>query len=84
MFDDVPYEHCACLVEALRDAGVAATLYIGKKKFGKQLDWGVRQGFSHVVIIGGSEYADGVAKVKNLVSREEQTIKTDELVAYFA
>ena len=84
VFDDVPYEHCACLAEALRDAGVAATLYIGKKKFGKQLDWGVRQGFSHVVIIGGSEYAEGVAKVKNLVSREEQTIKTDELVAFFA
>ena len=84
VFDDVPYEHCACLVESLRDAGVAATLYIGKKKFGKQLDWGVRQGFSHVVIIGGSEYEAGEAKVKNLVSREEQTVKTDELVALFS
>jgi len=68
----------------LRDAGVASTLYIGKKKFGKQLDWGVRQGFSHVVIIGGSEYAAAQAKVKNLVTREEQSVKIDDLVAFFA
>ena len=84
VFDDVPYEHTACLVESLRDAGIASTLYIGKKKFGKQLDWGVKQGFSHVVIIGGSEYEAGEAKVKNLISREEQTVKMDDLIAFFA
>ena len=44
----------------------------------------MRQGFSHVVIIGGSEYVAGEAKVKNLVTREEQSVKIDELVAFFA
>jgi histidyl-tRNA synthetase len=37
-----------------------------------------------VVIIGGSEYEAGEAKVKNLISREEQSVKTDELIAFFA
>ena len=41
-FDDVPYEAYTALVDTLRDAGITASLYLGTKKFGKQIDYAVR------------------------------------------
>jgi histidyl-tRNA synthetase len=83
-FDDVPYEHYTALVDALRTAGVRASLYLGSKKFGKQIDYAVKGNYSHVVIAGGNELAEGVVKVKNLATREESTVALDALGAFFA
>lgn len=82
-FDDVPYEHYTALVDALRRAGVRASLYLGAKKFGKQLDYAVRGHYSHAVIAGGDEFAAGTVKVKDLVAREETTVALSDLAAFF-
>ena len=82
-FDDVPYEHYVALKDRLLEGGVKAALYLGAKKFGKQIDYAVKDHYSHVVIMGGSELADGVVKVKNLNTREESTVKIDELEGFF-
>ncbi len=82
-FDDVPYENYTKLTAALQDAGVRAALYLGSKKFGKQIDYAVRGHYSHVVIMGGDELAAGTAKVKNLTTREEATLALGDLAAYF-
>lgn len=37
-FDDVPYEAYLKLVEDLHRAGVPATVYLGARKYGKQLE----------------------------------------------
>lgn len=58
-FDDVPYEAYTALVEDLRAAGIASSLYLGQKKFGKQIDYAVKDNYSHVLIMGGEEYAAG-------------------------
>ena len=82
-FDDVPYEQYTALVDALRDAGVTAALYLGSKKFGKQIDYAVKGNYSHVVIMGGSELESGIVKIKNLNTREESAVALDALAAFF-
>jgi histidyl-tRNA synthetase len=81
-FDDVPYEAYTALVDVLRNADVTASLYLGSKKFGKQIDYAVRGNYSHVAIMGGSEYAAGEVKLKNLQTREEITVPLADVAAY--
>ncbi len=82
-FDDVPYERYIALTEALRAGGIVCSMYLGSKKFGKQIDYAVKGHFSHVVIMGASELEAGIVKVKNLATREECDVKLPELCAYF-
>ena len=82
-FDDVPYEAYLALVDELRAAGVAATVYLGNKKFGKQIDFAVKDRYSHVVIMGGDELANGLVKVKDLITREETAVNRRDLGKYF-
>ena len=82
-FDDVPYEEYTIITDMLRDAGVTASTYLGSKKFGKQIDYAVKNGYTHTVIMGGSEYAEKKVKVKDLTAREETTLEINELVNYF-
>jgi histidyl-tRNA synthetase len=79
-FDDVPYEAYTMLVEQLRDAGIVSSVYLGAKKFGKQLEYAVKGEYSHAVIMGGDEYARGVVRLKNLNTREEKEIAMGDLV----
>ena len=82
-FDDVPYEAYLSLVDTVRKAGVPATVYVGSKKFGKQLDFAVKEGFTHAIIMGGDELAKKVVKVKDLGAREEREVAIDALGEYF-
>jgi histidyl-tRNA synthetase len=80
-FEDVPCEEYLKLAATLRDAGIVTSTYLGTKKFGKQIDYASRQQFTHLVILGGDELAQGVAKVKNLQTREESVHALTELPA---
>lgn len=80
-FDDVPYETYVNAASSLRNAGITASIYLGSKKFGKQIDYAVKGHYSHVLIIGGSELADGVAKIKNLNTREEKSVPLCDLAS---
>ncbi len=82
-FDDVPYEHYTALTATLQESGVRAALYLGSKKFGKQIDYAVRGHYSHVAIMGGDELAAGTVKLKNLTTREESVVAVSELAAFF-
>ena len=82
-FDDVPYSEYTAMVAKLREAGVQSSMYIGKKKFGKQLDHAIKGNYSHVVIMGSSEFENKEVKVKDLRTREEHTIAADALVEFF-
>ncbi len=80
-FDDVPYEHYLSTTAALRREGVVSSVYLGVKKFGKQIEFALKEGYSHMVIIGGDEYARGAVKLKNLVTREEEELSLDAAIA---
>ena len=82
-FADVPLEAYNNIANILYDGGVRACLYLGNKKFGKQIDFAAKEHYSHVIIMGGDELAAGVVKVKNLQTREETTVSTAELAAFF-
>ena len=83
-FADVPLEAYTALVDTLRAHGVRATLYLGNKKFGKQIDFAAKEHYSHVVIMGGDELAAGTAKIKNLATREEAAVEIAKLGDFFA
>ena len=59
------------MVDALREAGIVSSVYLGSKKFGKQLDYAVKDGYTHVITMGGDEMEKGVVRLKNLSTREE-------------
>ena len=80
-FDDVPYERYLALADTLRQNGITASVYVGSKKFGKQIDYAVKGHYSHVLIMGASEAEAGALKLKNLDTREESTIALDQLVS---
>ena len=80
-FDDVTIEKYTAIVDQLRKAGIATSLYTGIKKFGKQIDYAVKGNYSHVVIMGGSEMEKGIAKIKNLATREETEVAVGDIAA---
>ncbi len=79
-FDDVPYETYLATVDSLRQAGIVSSVYLGTKKFGKQIDFAVKDGYSHVVTIGGDELARGVVRLKNLATREEAEMPLSDAI----
>lgn len=79
-FDDVPYEKYLALADTLRQNGITASVYVGTKKFGKQIDYAVKGHYSHVLIMGTSEAEANTVKVKDLGTREETTVSVSELI----
>ena len=82
-FADVPYAEYVKLTEVLRNAGIAASLHLEAKKFGKQIEYAVKENYSHVVIMGGTELEAGEVKIKDLATREETAVKISELAEFF-
>ena len=78
-FDDVPYEAYVSLSDKLYELGYSVSIYLGSKKFGKQIDYAVKENYSHIIIMGGSELEGGIVKIKNLAQREEKTVSIEEL-----
>ena len=82
-FADVPYAEYVKLTEVLRNAGIATSLHLEAKKFGKQIEYAVKENYSHVVIMGGTELEAGEVKIKDLATREETAVKISELAEFF-
>ena len=82
-FDDVPFTEYMMLTDKLRSMGITTSLFLGAKKFGKQIEYAVKGHYSHVLIMGGSEREAGVVKIKNLDTREEQTVAIHEIGSFF-
>ena len=82
-FNDVPYKEYINLAASIREAGTTCSLYLGTKKFGKQIDYAFKENYTHIVILGGSELENGVVKVKNLLTKEETEVSRNDLANYF-
>ena len=78
-FDDVPAEKYSAIAAKIRENGTVCASYIGSRKFGKQIDYAVKENYTHVVIMGGSELEANTFKIKNLSTHEESTHSLDEL-----
>ena len=82
-FNDVSYENYMAVSDKLYDAGITSSIYLGTKKFGKQIDYAVKEKYSHVLIMGASELEAGEVKIKDLATREETVVALNELEKYF-
>ncbi|MBO5883983.1 MAG: histidine--tRNA ligase [Clostridia bacterium] len=82
-FSDVPYESYMAVSDKLFEAGITSSVYLSEKKFGKQIDYAVKENYSHVLIMGASELEAGSVKIKDLASREETTVSLDGFIDYF-
>jgi histidyl-tRNA synthetase len=66
----------------LRAAGIASEVYPEAVSIGEQLKYASRKGFKIGVIAGDREFAAGHWQVKNLITREQATVGTTELVEH--
>ena len=78
-FEDVPAPKYADIANKLRESGIVCSVYLGAKKFGKQIDYAIKDGYTHVLIMGGDELAAGQFKLKDLEARTEQTYSLSAL-----
>ncbi len=66
----------------LRATGIAAEVYPEAVSLGDQLKYASRKGFQIAVIAGDREFAAGQWQVKNLLTREQATVGSAELIAH--
>lgn len=62
------------LARRLRLAGSSVEMYPEAKKLGAQLKYADRRGHRLAIIVGGHEWAEGSAQIKNLASGESETV----------
>ena len=72
------YQHMA---RALRAAGIGVEVYPEAKKLGPQLQYAEKRGFRIALIAGPDEFAAGTWKVKDLATRVEKSVKSDEVAS---
>ncbi len=74
-FDDVSTETYFKLSEALLKKGIVNAVYLGSaKKFGKQIEYAVTADFTHLIVMGATELAAGIVKIKDLAARTETEV----------
>ncbi len=67
------------LLSDLRSKGIAAEIYPDAAKMKKQMEWANRRAIPFVGIIGEEELANGVVKVKNMQTGEQQDVTPGQL-----
>jgi histidyl-tRNA synthetase len=63
----------------LRKAGVNTALYLEPHKLEKQIKYAERSGIPHMLLIGEDEAKRGEAAFKTLATREQKSVKLDQL-----
>jgi histidyl-tRNA synthetase len=69
------------MARALRAKGIGVEVFPEAKKVGQQLQYAEKRGFRVALIAGPEEFAKQVWKIKNLATREEQTVSSKEVEA---
>lgn len=72
--------YCLPALKQLRDAGIAAEIYPDNKKLGKQLDYANALHIPFAAIAGEDEMKAGVFNLKNLISGEQRTYASVDLL----
>jgi histidyl-tRNA synthetase len=68
------------LARKLRAEGIGVEVFPDAKKVGQQLKYADSKGFQFAIIAGGTEFEQGVWKLKDLTKKEEQTMAEAQLV----
>ncbi len=73
-------ENYVKLASDLRGQGVNVELYYSAAKLDKQFKYAESKGIPFAIIVGETEVKDGTVQLKNLATREQETVPTGELV----
>ncbi len=70
----------AALAGQLRAEGIATEVYYKAVKLDKQFQYAETRGIEYAVIMGSEEKQQGIVQLKNLVKREQQVVKIEDLI----
>jgi histidyl-tRNA synthetase len=81
-FGDEETEFCMKTVKDLRSQGVSCELYPKAAKMNKQMKYANDRGVKFVALVGKNEINNGVVRIKNMDSGDQEDIKPDQLADY--
>ena len=70
-------------MQSLRNNGISCELFYENVKMDKQFKYASKKNIPFAVIIGSRELEEQTCVIKDLVKREEQTIRLQDLSSYF-
>lgn len=68
------------MLTQLRKAGVSAELYYEPSKMDKQFKYAEQKQFTHALMYGSKEHAEGLVQIKDLETREQRSAKEEDIV----
>jgi histidyl-tRNA synthetase len=80
-FDPKRGSEYLALAQELREAGLGVELYPEAKKLGAQLKYADRRGHQVAIIVGGEEWEQGTAQVKDLRDGSSQEVARADIAA---
>lgn len=83
-FDKTRLHDYLRIAAELRAAGLGVEFYPEPKKLDKQLKYADKRGFRFALIVGGNEFAEGKAQLKDLAQRESMELSLDAKCADIA
>ena len=81
-FEGVDDTHYLKILKELHNAGISSELYPDKKKINKQFEYADKRNIPYVIIVGGDEINKGVVKLRNMKTKEEKEMTTEQLIEY--
>lgn len=72
-------KYCLSLLKQLRAAGINAEIYPEAAKMKKQMTYADKKGIPFVALVGENEIQEGTVSLKNMVTGEQENIKTEKL-----
>jgi histidyl-tRNA synthetase len=72
--------HSLSLLTKVREAGIAAEIYLDAVKMGKQFKYADAKKIPFVAIIGENERTNNTITLKNMASGEQKSVMIDELI----
>ncbi len=79
-FGDKEAIYCMDQVKKMREAGISSELYPKSAKMNKQMKYANERGVKFVALVGQNEIEQGVLRIKNMDSGEQQDIRPEDLV----
>lgn len=81
-FGDEEAAYCMSMVKKMRAAGISSELYPKSAKMNKQMKYANDRGVKFVALVGKNEMEQGVLRIKNMDSGEQEDIQPDALVGH--
>lgn len=81
-FGEAEASYCMGLTKELRTAGISTELYPKSAKMNKQMKYANDRGVKFVALVGKNEMGQGVLRIKNMDTGEQEDIQPNALVKH--